>query len=323
MKKSRIIIPALAMIAFSVAASITGAVAWFTATRTANIDAGIYTVVKTTANLNVTLSATGIGTSGADSGSSHTITVNGVLGDGSFDHAQANVVTPDGNGAKIAAITALDSANATNMKRGQTNDSTPKDIYTAITFDMDFTIEFGGAAGDIALFLDTNLEGEAGSQVANSRFVVTGSNTSADQTATGFRMAFIPTGANSANGVKKVFAGLQSGSNCKYVSTASPAAVGDNLPALADATAYSGDLIDQSYHGGEGGLPEAFSAGTNVTTRLDYFGTFVYAANQTVHLQYKVVCWFEGTDPNVINGKVLQSVQSYLAFKAINVPAAA
>ena len=319
MKKSRIIIPALAMIAFSVAASITGAVAWFTATRTANIDAGIYTVVKTTANLNVALSATGIGTSGSDSGSTHTITVNGVLGDGSFDHLEENVVTPDGNGAKIAAITALGDADETNMKRGQTNDSTPKDIYTAITFDMDFTIEFGGAAGNIGLFLDTNLE----NSVANSRFVVTGSNTSDNQTATGFRMAFIPA---SSSGVARVFAGLQESGNCAYVGTASPAAVNDALPALADAEGYSGDLIDKNYHGGTDGLPDAFPSNTalsTVTARPDYFGTFAYAANTTVHLQYTVVCWFEGTDPNVINGKVLQSVQSYLAFKAINLPAAA
>ena len=51
MKKSRIVIPALAMIAFSMAASITGAVAWFTATRTATVTSGAYAVVKTSSNL--------------------------------------------------------------------------------------------------------------------------------------------------------------------------------------------------------------------------------------------------------------------------------
>ena len=56
MKKSRIIIPALAMIAFSVAASIAGTVAWFTASRTAQINAGTYAVVKTSAELKCVLS---------------------------------------------------------------------------------------------------------------------------------------------------------------------------------------------------------------------------------------------------------------------------
>ena len=329
MKKSRIVIPALAMIAFSMAASITGAVAWFTATRTASIDAGIYTVVRTTANLDVALSASGIGTTGADSGSTHTISVEGVLADASFDHTAAakNIVTPDGNGTKVGAITGLTSATPTNMKRGQTNDNPAKNIYTAITWDIDFSVEFGGAAGDVALFLDTNLVGESGSEVANSRFVVTGSNTSDNNTATGFRMAFIPKSAYTSNAEVKVFAGLQTGSACKFVDTlddaespAVPLAVGDTLPA---GTSYSGTtLIDKDYHGGTGGLPESFAAGTDVTARQDYFGTFVYATNQTVHLEYTVVCWFEGTDPNVVNGKVLQSVQSYLSFKAINVPAA-
>ena len=37
MKKSRIIVPALAMLTLSVAASVTGTVAWFTASRTASM----------------------------------------------------------------------------------------------------------------------------------------------------------------------------------------------------------------------------------------------------------------------------------------------
>ena len=51
MKKTRILIPAMAMIAFSTAASIAGSVAWFTANRQTSVNAGTYAVVKTTANL--------------------------------------------------------------------------------------------------------------------------------------------------------------------------------------------------------------------------------------------------------------------------------
>ena len=55
MKKSKLIVPALAIIAFSTAASITGTVAWFTANRQVTINAGNYTVVKTSADLDCDL----------------------------------------------------------------------------------------------------------------------------------------------------------------------------------------------------------------------------------------------------------------------------
>ena len=46
MKKSKIIVPALAIITLSTAASITGTVAWFTANRTASVTVGDMAVVK-------------------------------------------------------------------------------------------------------------------------------------------------------------------------------------------------------------------------------------------------------------------------------------
>ena len=61
MKKSKIIVPALAIIAFSTAASIAGSVAWFTASRTVSISGGEYSVVKLTSDLKCTLTA-GVGT---------------------------------------------------------------------------------------------------------------------------------------------------------------------------------------------------------------------------------------------------------------------
>ena len=103
MKKSKIIVPALALIAFSMAASITGSVAWFTANRTATINAGTYVVVKTSANLEFTLTG-GIGTE-VDTNSDNTIltqttpqtgsAVGNKLTDGSFDHVGKMIYTPN------------------------------------------------------------------------------------------------------------------------------------------------------------------------------------------------------------------------------------
>ena len=55
MKKSRIIVPALAMLTLSVAASVTGTVAWFTASRTASMSATNVAAVNTAGNLSLTL----------------------------------------------------------------------------------------------------------------------------------------------------------------------------------------------------------------------------------------------------------------------------
>lgn len=61
MKKSKIIIPAAAILALSVGASVTGTVAWFTASRTATISATNLAAINTAGDLKVTL-AEGNGT---------------------------------------------------------------------------------------------------------------------------------------------------------------------------------------------------------------------------------------------------------------------
>ena len=310
MKKSRIIIPALAMIAFSVAASITGTVAWFTANRTANIDSGTYAVVKTTANLDCSVNS-GIGTTHTDNaaGVTDVIAVNGKLTDGSFDHAGSNkyIYAPDGTGTKVGNRYALASATEANLTRGTTSDS--KTIYTAVTWEIEFSLEFGSAvSNDIGLYLD----------LAHSSFTAGGSTPSTGQkdTSKGFRMAFIPKGTNASNGVAHVFADLQTAANCTYVGgepTTGTALAGTE-------TAYvSPTLIDSSDNTAlnDGGYTAAASA-----SMTNYFGKFAFAADTTVKLAFDVVCWFEGTDENIVNGDedhltIFRDVTSSLQFAAL------
>ena len=308
MKKSRIIIPALAMIAFSVAASITGTVAWFTANRTASIDAGSYAVVKTTANLDCKVIAD-IGTSVTDNaaGVADVITVNGKLSDGSFDHVGTNnyIYAPDVTGTKVGKETALASATAADLTRGTTSDS--KTIYTAVTWKIEFSLTFGQAGGDIGLYLD----------LANSVFTPSAGDTGAHDTSKGFRMAFVATNG----GNTRVFADLETAAKCTYIGT--EPAVGTAFagketayvdPALIDSAATG--AIDQT------GYTEAASA-----NMANYFGKFTFSAGATVKLNYTVVCWFEGTDENIVNGSasdvtVFKDVTASLAFSALNFKAA-
>jgi len=304
MKKSRIIIPALAMIAFSVAASITGTVAWFTASRTAKIDAGTYAVVKTTSNLTCKVTS-GVGTTATDNdpGVNDVIAVDGLLTDGSFDHVGTKhyIYAPDITGGKVGSRYAYNTATAEQLKRGE--DSTHKAIYTAVTWKMEFSLQFGQAGGDIGLYLD----------LENSSFSPSGNEVSSGQqdTSKGFRMAFMP----SDGGNTRVFADLQAAAKCTYVG--GEPAVGATLPA---GTAYAAPvLIDNSSNAP---LAEGYTE-TASGSMANYFGKFTFAPNTTVKLTYDVVCWFEGTDENIVNGDdshltVFRDVTAHLEFSALN-----
>ena len=55
MKKSKIIIPAAAILALSVGASVTGTVAWFTAARSVNVNVNNLAAIDTAGDLTVEL----------------------------------------------------------------------------------------------------------------------------------------------------------------------------------------------------------------------------------------------------------------------------
>ena len=312
MKKSKIIIPALSLIAFSVAASVAGAVAWFTASRSAQISAGQYSVVKTSAELQATLSA-GVGTV-IDTNRDNTIVFNGKLTDGSFNHKTGTVFYPNSEGSAIGGSVALtDSDLASKLERGTTSDNYT--IYTAATFDISFTVTFGTDGADIGLYLDNTAN--------KSAFTV--SDNSTPITAKGFRMGIFPkTIATGSVGKATVLADLEDDDYCHYIAaTSSPFQTG------VDYSELDYDLIDSSYNAD---LPRITDQNTGTLTRAtqinrpDYLGYFKFAAQTQVTLVYTVVAWFEGTDPQIVNranATDYQSVASLLCFEGLNLKPAA
>ena len=309
MKKSRVIIPALAMIAFSVAASIAGTVAWFTASRTAQISAGTYAVVKTSADLECVV-ANGVGTT-ADN-TTKTVDLSGnKLTDGSFNHKTNNIYTPDSTGKTFAPAPkneiSLSNENlATLLERGETGG---KKIYTAVTFDLTFTVSFGSINADVGLFLDN-------SAATKTSFKV--SDDATPKTATGFRMAFVQKTAPSADSVINpvVLADLQEASGCKYIAGLTDTTLSGTSYGTSDR------LIDSAY---EAALPTEATPRSEALARPDCLGMFKFAEGTRVSLSYTVVAWFEGTDANVINRQAkeeYQAVKAQLNFEAINLKAA-
>jgi hypothetical protein len=294
----------MAVIAFSTAAAIAGSVAWFTASRTVTINAGSYAVVKTSANLEVTL-ANGVGTSVNE----NTVTFNGKLTDGSFNHLQGNIYEPNAAGDAIAEEIALTDAQlATKLERAEIGDPAVK-VYTAATFKMTFSMTFGAdyaTAKKVGLFLN-NAAGK-------SAFTVSGTPV----TATGFRMGFYTT---TTNAEKKVFADLQTNDQsasegptdvCKYVAST------ENFAGTAYNANGAHDLIDATY---SEAMPESKSLSISAAqARPDFLGYFT-PDDDAVKMEFTVVAWFEGTDPNIVNQDVAanyQEVASNLVFEAID-----
>ena len=306
MKKSKIIVPAIAMIAFSTAASIAGSVAWFTASRQVDINAGSYTVVKTTTNLTTKLTG-GIGTSA--SGNVVSVPTTTLLTDASFNYDTQKIFAPNADGTAIddEKTVNLSEATPSNLKREEL--TTGETVFSAVTWDIEFTLGFGATAGNYGLYLDE----------AHSSFVGTGSD---NYTAKGFRIALVPndpTGYTMPSGsarTKTVYAGLQTFAKSSYVADK------NNFT----GTAYDADanvLVYQGYATGNA-LPDDGTAASTATDRADYMGTFGFIASTSVKLCYKAVCWFEGTDENVVNQDdptKYQSVQANLRFVAIKLGA--
>ena len=307
MKKSKILVPALAVLAFSTAASITGTVAWFTASRTATFNAGAYTVAAATSGLDYSLTA-GVGTQLVGT-TAVSPKANYKLSDASFDHSAELVYEPASDGKSLAKNSgtnpatyglALASVTESNVKRA-TN------VYSVFTWDITFTYHFKSVAGDYGLFV-------------NPTFTNDGSTTGK-----GFRMAFV---TSDANAVDRVIADLQTASNCKYIESS------------ALATAVSGSTLDTYFQTGTAYVApalidsaatttipedETYSAST-AANQATYLGKFVYAEETNVSLAYKVVCWYEGTDPNVVTLEspletIFDTVTVDLEFKAVKLSA--
>lgn len=330
MKKTKVLIPALALIAFSTVASIAGSVAWFTASRQVTVNAGTYTVVKTSANLECEATA-GIGTSASVVSNIQTISLgSNVLTDGSFDHKTGTIYQPNEGGTaidttaregegKIRGEIPLSEATAALLERG---DVAGGKVYSAVTFHLEFTVEFGGASGDYGLFLDTF--NSADPAHAGSNFEVTGT----PYTAKGFRMAFFPTDTVNEHGRATVFADLEDNGTWDHDGDGSGEGTTPQVNKIRyvagrsdfDGTDYESTDYDLIHAGYNVAVPTAPVAKTACSTRPDYLGYFAYEANTEKTLNFDVVCWFEGTDPEIVNRaeeEEYQAVVATLKFEAV------
>ena len=194
-KKSKIIVPALALITATTVASVTGTVAWFTATRSINVSASTFIATKLESTLKVTCTGR-IGTASTNNNQGITTTtgtnVSNKLTHGSYD-AKAITSTAAGNlyvakvnddGKTVDSFTNL-GTEATNQNVTATSStenwlarsSTSEKIWYGVSWQMKFELEAATTNTADYLFFD----------VAGSTFTSSQTNS----TAGGFRIAFM------------------------------------------------------------------------------------------------------------------------------------
>ena len=301
MKKSKIIIPALGMLLLSTAASVSGTVAWFTTVSSADARITSFAVRKLGGDLDYSVAA-GTGTVKSEpSNAKSAITLNGTnpaLCDASYDHLAGVCYHANSNASAFPALASESawSVSGNNMI-----------TYYAVSWTYTFTYQFGGDTTAVNLYLDA-----AGSTVSATKTDDSAIGNSGNQTYKGFRIAFVNQQATDSAvdyGRSVVWAKNQSAANCKFIdadTTISSGVYSNNgVYSNADADDAMGDLLSSS------NLAALGENGSGSTARADFLGQFT---STSTTITIKCVAWYEGTDPNVVNGAEMDKVSCVLNF---------
>lgn len=253
MKKSKIIVPALAVLLLSTAASVTGTVAWFTANRVFNMKAGEFAVVSTKNNLEAVVTA-GVGTQVAgDPAKDIALADNdNTLTDASFNHNSIlhDIIEPDENGLNLDDLIALADANGTNLNR-------EGKIFSAYTWNITFKVSMStSSTTKVGLYFNTHnswahkvVTFEEGHTITAEEAAATYANedlsdasmpftashvidateaakkyyaAEPEDTGKGLRIAFVPTNVPyQSMGYTKIWAPHQDDSKCFYINDSS------------------------------------------------------------------------------------------------------
>ena len=307
MKKSKIIIPALGMLLLSTAASVSGTVAWFTTVSSAQANITSFAVRKLGGDLSYVVEA-GTGTKKTTNTNTSAIELDGTdpaLCDASYDHLTGTLHSANSNATAFPALASEDDWDVagTNMV-----------TYYAVSWTYTFSYQFGGNTTAVNLYFDAT----------NSTVSATKTNgddigNSGNQTYKGFRIAFVnqQTTSSAVDYHRSVvWAKNQTAANCKFIDADTTVAYSNANPPVptytsagaytsADASNAMGDLLSSS---NLAPLGENSSGGTG---RADFLGQFT-STNTSITI--KCVAWYEGTDPNVVNGAEMDKVSCVLNF---------
>ena len=318
MKKSKIIVPALAMIGLSAVASVTGSVAWFTAQRTGRITTSDFVVTKIDGDLTLALT-NGAGTSCTDDGASHSV---GVVSGAKSKDVSFNPVSHQLYDARDNATTFVGIGNTTDYEHAQASHPYLLNGTTYYAFTWKVTISMsdtGLANSAMNVFFDYRpYDGTAnvGSKMESS---LQDNQTDQDKdTSKGFRIALIST----SNTI--VYAGLENAAELKAIGEVSTV-LGEHAYGTSPVNSgFSYFAYDKYALGSVAAASATAKASYQVakdsdaqntqTARADYLGSLVNTNENTRTMDVWCVAWYEGTDSNVVNGATMEKVQASIGF---------
>lgn len=319
-RKSAIVIPALALMVLTAAAGTTGAVAWFTATRSVNANVSEFTAVNPSGNLALSATA-GVGTA-VSSSDNTTVTPatnkdnkSNVLTDASYDlknhKLYSDYVSEDGapttfedvTASKLTMTSAVSDPSA--YAAGTLADKTS--YYYAFSWSYTISLNANNTGKDTFLFFDPK----------NS--TVTGASS---EILPGFRLA-IDTTTDGATAYQTGAKGQTDGH--KMILSSATVVEGKNFITSTDGANGSYGSSDDTFTGCTkyvaGQSLDLYSDGLPSETATGY-GNYLgkFAANAaTASITVYVTAWFEGQDPAVINKNANQVASAKLSFYARSV----
>ena len=301
MKKSKVLVPAMALLLFSTAASITGTVAWFSSTRVFESEAGKFSVAQLEGNLACTVTD---GTATTKNGDDINFDANTFLGDASFDAANKVLYTD------VADTTTFRSLGAWALTKGSSSGwyygtANTKIYFYAATWKYTFTYTFMAEQTNMNLYFDVN---SATSEYFKADgTAATATPAEAVNTAQGFRMAFV------SSTKKVVWAPFRTQDTSgdkptiRYVtSTSSDGGTFSSSLVLLDETAKA----SATYALGTAADAKAATLGNCI-------GTFTKPVSPgDVSVEVEMTAWYEGTDPAIVTdeGTKMQQVSAVLPF---------
>lgn len=298
LKKSAVVIPALARIAVTAAASVSGTVAWFTASKTAT--AGNFQASYNDSNLSVkatswmattnklgspTLNQTilSIPTEGKDVTVTEGVTFTDASYDLATDTLYSDIVKDDGSDPD----TFESKGNNVEQDNKWVSNAANKVVY-GVVWKHTFTYKFGA---DIANNYDLMFSPSKSKLDA------------ANDTAAGLRIALVGKGFdNSKNKNAVVFANE-----------------GYDTDAVNHISGTDGSTTPyKSLYMIHADKDDTLTEGVSHTDKKGYLGTFApQTANTDVTIDVRVVAWFEGTDYHVDSKLGLSAASATLGFKVV------
>ena len=321
-KKSAVVIPALARIAVTAAASVSGTVAWFTANRSVTVNGSNFNAVAQDGDLsielgNVLVGVVADGTTGsvkmADKTSLTDASYNTtssklytkILGD---DNTHTNTIVTGYEDLGTATVTdtegvggALKSNPAWSYVNGSGNDQTT--VYYGVSWTWNFTYVFKSDANDMGLFFNikdstigiTNKDkkNRNGTEYINSAFEV----------GKGFRLARqAENDTDNKNENQTIVWAPQGGKNSRVIGTEP-----------TDIHEFDTGIFHTV---GETNASTATDLATDYKTKNSNNGYCFLGrlTSKAATISVKCTAWFEGTDDNVVNEALNQVVTTTQRF---------